>query len=148
MPLYAGDPAYSGLLPGWVAESLRDTTVGTFTTTETLLQSITFNAHPAARYKFTALQSIQSSVAGDLIRVRMRYTTGTGPVLNTSTEIMSQLPNADIAGKGQVLPTIATITGLTGDITVGVFAVRESGTGNISSFGDARQKNLLMVERV
>ncbi|WP_431881581.1 hypothetical protein [Micromonospora chalcea] len=148
MPLAAGDPVYSALLPGWVGESLRNSSVGPFSTTETLLQSITFNAHPSARYKITALQSIQSSVAGDLIRVRVRYVTGTGPVSNTNTEIMSQMPNADIAGKGQVLPTIVTITGLSGDITVGVFAVRESGTGNITAYGDARQTNVLMVERV
>ncbi|MFI7073553.1 hypothetical protein [Micromonospora sediminicola] len=148
MPLAAGDTVYTALLPGWVAESLRNTSVGTFTTTETLLQTVSFNANPAARYKITALQSVQSSVAGDLIRVRLRYTTGLGNPNSSSTEIMSQLPNADIAGKGQVCTSIATITGLSGDITVGVFAVRDTGTGSITSFGDARQTNLMMVERV
>lgn len=150
MPLAAGDTVRSSVAPGWVAETARNAAVPSSggVTAETVLQSVTFTAVAAARYKITALQSIQSSVAGDLIRVRIRWTTGASPSTG-GTEILSQMPNADIASKGQVLPSTVTVQGLpAGQVTVAVTIARESGTGVVSSFGDARQTNTMLVERV
>lgn len=147
MPLVSGQRLTPATAPGWVAESTRQTAVGSITTTETVIQSVTFTAVSTARYKITAVQSIQSTVAGDLIQMRVRWSAGA--ILSTSgTELLSILPNADIAGKGQGQPLTVTVTNLSGQVTVGVTAVRNSGTGTISSFGDSRMTNTILVERV
>jgi hypothetical protein len=43
---------------------------------------------------------------------------------------------------------VATVTNLSGQVTVGVTAVRNSGSGTVSSFGDSRMTNTILVERV
>ncbi|MFI7072042.1 hypothetical protein [Micromonospora sediminicola] len=147
MPLVSGQKLTPATAPGWVAENDRQTTVGSITTTEAVLQSVTFTAVSTARYKISAVQSIQSTVAGDLIQMRIRWSAGA--ILSTSgTELKSILPNADVASKGQAQPITATVTNLSGQITVGVTAVRNSGTGTVSSFGDSRMTNTILVERV
>ena len=147
MPLVSGQRLTPATAPGWVAESTRQTVVTGITTTETVLQSVTFTAVATARYKITAAQSIQSSVAGDLIQMRIRWSAGA--ILSTSgTELVTILPNADIVSKGQTQPLIATVTNLSGQVTVGVTAVRNGGTGTITSNGDSRQTNTILVERV
>ena len=147
MGFQAGQPVLSSTAPGWVAESNRQTVVGSITTTETALQSVTFAAVAGVRYKVTALQSIQASVAGDLIQMRLRWNSG-ATFTTGGTELYTTLPNADVAGKGQPVPLIATVTGLSGTVSVGVTAVRSAGTGTITSNGDSRQTNTLLVERV
>ncbi|HEY9417971.1 MAG TPA: hypothetical protein VIQ30_24695 [Pseudonocardia sp.] len=147
MPLVSGQRLTPATAPGWVAESARSTLVGPFTTTETVLQSVTFTAVSTARYKITAVQSIQSSVVGDLIQMRIRWSAGA--ILSTSgTELFTTLPTADVSNKGQAQTLIATVTNLSGQITVGVTAVRNSGTGSVNSNGDSRQTNTILVERV
>ena len=147
MPLVSGQKLTPSTAPGWVAEGSRIATVGSITTTETVLQGVVFTAVSTARYKITALQSIQSGVAGDLIQMRIRW--NPGAALTTSgTELVSILPNADIAGKGQAQALVTTVTGLSGQVSVGVTAVRNSGTGTVSSFGSTTQNNTILVERI
>jgi hypothetical protein len=147
MPLVSGQKLTPATAPGWVTEGSRQTAVGSITTTETVLQSVTFTAVSTARYKISAVQSIQSTVAGDLIQMRIRWSAGA--ILSTSgTELVTILPNADIAGKGQIWQLVATVTNLSGQVTVGVTAVRNSGSGTVSSFGDSRMTNTILVERV
>lgn len=147
MPLVSGQRLTAATAPGWVAEDKRNTNVGSITTTETLLQSVTFTAVSSARYKITAVQSIQSTVAGDLIQMRIRWSAGT--ILSTSgTELLTALPNADVVSKGQTQTLVATVTNLSGQVTVGVTAVRNAGSGTVSSFGDSRMTNTILVERV
>lgn len=148
MPLQSGQIIVPGTAPGWVTESIRTVSSAGFTTAETVLQSVSFSAVAAARYKITALQGVQSTVAGDLIRLRIRWDTG-GSLSTSGTELLALLPNADIAGKGSAVTMIATVTGLSGTVSVGVTAVRDTGTGTISSFAQAgRQEHLVLVERV
>lgn len=148
MTLLAGDFVDAALAPGYVIEHLRNTVSPNITTTETVVQMVSFQAVTGARYKITATQSFQSNVAGDLIRVRLRWDTGAS-VDASGNEFMTQLPNADIAGRGQVLVTVKTLTGLpAGQVTVGVTFVREGGSGTVLSFGDSRQTNTILVERV
>ena len=148
MPLLSGQKIRPAQTPGWVAEDIRTTSSGTFTTTETVLQWATFTAVNVARHKITALQGVQSTAAGDLIRVRLRWEGG-GTLTTGGTQLLALLPNADIATKGTLLTMVATVTGLTGSVSMGVTAVRDTGTGTISSFGAAgRQEHLVLVERV
>lgn len=148
MSLQSGQYVYPAQLPGWVGESTRSSAVNLGSpNTETVLQSLTFTADSAARYKITAVQSVQSSVAADLMQLRLRWQAGAA-VTSAGTEVLTQLINQDIAGKGQIITSVITVTGLSGQVTVGVTAVRAGGTGAISSFGNVQQTNTLLVERV
>jgi hypothetical protein len=147
MPLAGGDPGLAAIMPGWVATSRRTTASSSTTTTEIVIQSITWTANPGARYKITAAMSFQSSVASDNIRARIRYASGAS-VTTSGTELISVYPNADVASKGNMTTFFETVTGLTGQYTAGVTIVRDAGTGNVSSFGDPKMVDVIMVERV
>lgn len=151
MTLSAGQPVGSSTAPGWVAESTRTSQVpssGSITTTETVIQSLTFTAVAAARYKIVAVQSFQSTVTGDVMRARIRYQSGSS-LTTAGTELISVLPVAHTASKGIINTIVApTLTGISGTYTVGVTLVRDSGTGNLVSYGDVKQTDLIMVERV
>lgn len=132
----------------WVAEDERTTSSSTITTTETVVQFVSFtSASTTARYKITALQSTQSSVADDTIQVRLRWASG-GTVTTAGTQIASVLPNADKAGRGNSVTITKTfVPGVAGTVTVGVTVVRSGGTGNIISFGSAQMVNTILVEK-
>lgn len=147
MPLSSGQRISGAVAPGWVGESTRNTSSGTITTTETVVQSVTFTATPGARYKITAVQSVQSSVAADLIQVQVRWSSG-ATLSISGAQLASLLVNQDVAGKGIIVPLVITVAGLSGQVTVGVTVVRASGTGNVTSFGNAQQINTVLVERV
>lgn len=130
---------------GFVVESVRTTASANFTTTEVVIQSVTFTAIAGVRYKITAVQAFQSNVANDLIQVRLRIQSG--PTLTTGgTQIRSSLPNCDVAARGNVSTLVGTVTGLSGQHTVGITAVRTAGTGNCSSFGSAAMEDTILVE--
>lgn len=132
----------------FVAEDERQTSSGTVTTTETVVQFVTFTStSTTARYRITATQSTQSSVADDNVQVRLRWAVGSS-VTSAGTQILSALPNADKAGRGNTLTMVKSfVPGVAGTITVGVTIVRATGTGNIISFGSAQMINTILVEK-
>lgn len=132
---------------GYVGESTRSTASSSFTTTETVIQSVTFTAVAGVRYKIMAVQSVQSTVAADLIQARLRWSAGSS-LSTAGTEITTLLINQDVAGKGIIVTLLATVTGLSGEVTVGVTAVRAAGTGTCSSFGNSQQENIVLVEGI
>lgn len=133
---------------GLAAESYRDTTVGTFTTTETVIQFVTFTAIFGMTYEVTAVQSYQSSVKDDLVQIRLRWITGDTLTVAGSTEILSTTPNVDTAGRGNPAVLNATFAPGAGQVSVGVTAVRAGGTGNVQMFGSAGQQNSLIVKAI
>lgn len=136
---------------GLAAESYRTTSVGTFTTTETVVQFVTFVALPGVTYEVTAVQSFQSSVANDLVQLRLRWQVGdTLTTGASSTEFHSVLPNCDVAGRGGLAVLNRTLLPGTGggQVSVGVTAVRNSGSGNVNMFGSAAQVNSLIVKGI
>lgn len=132
----------------FVAEDERTTSSATVTTTETVIQSCTFtSASTTARYRVTAIQSVQSTVLDDVIQVRLRWA-NSGSVTTAGTQIFSVFPNADRAAKGAIVPLVKSfVPGVTGTVTVGVTIVRSIGTGNISSFASAAQINSILIEK-
>lgn len=134
----------SRLNQGLVSELVRTTAVGTFTTTETVLDYITITADSAARYTLWCSTSLQSSVANDLVDFRFRWSSG-ATLTTAGTEFHHILPNMDVANKGAWIATMRSVTGLSGQVSIGVTAVRNSGTGNISSFGSAGAANVLQL---
>lgn len=146
MPLLSGQKITPARAGGWIGESSRTAAVGPLTA-ETVVQSVTFTAAAGVRYRVVAVQSYQSSVAGDLARVRLRWNAGSSLSLG-GTEITSQMPNCDVAAKGSPITLQGTFVPGAGQVTVGVTSARESGTGSITMFGDARQANTIIVEGV
>lgn len=149
----AGDPAYWSDIAdlarkGYVTHDERTSSVGTFTTTETLIQDVTWSGVAGQRYKITAEQSVQSSAAGDVAQARLRWAAGTS-VTTSDTEVTSKYPTCNLANKGALFGVIGYVTpSTTGDTTVGVTLVRGIGTGNVQSYGAAQQVNTIHVEAV
>lgn len=131
----------------FIAEHVRESSVGTFTTTETVIQAVSFTAVAAVRYRVTAFQAVQSSVANDLVRMMLKWepdgSFGTG-----GTEVDHKWPNCDVANRGQQIILCATLVPGAGTTSVGVTAVRTSGTGNITCYADATNaRATILVER-
>lgn len=136
------------LQKGYVIEDVRTSSSSNFTTTELVIQSVTFTAVSTVRYKVTALQGFQSSVANDIIEVRLRYQAG-GTLTSGGTQIRAVLFNCDVANRGNPVTLVGTFTGVSGQVTVGVTGVRDTGTGNHSSFGRVGDgENYILVEGI
>lgn len=135
-----------GYCSGAATESIRTASSASITTTETVVQSVTFNAVAGTGYLVRSIQSVQSTVAGDLVRMRLRYAAGAS-VTSAGTKLLTILPNCESAGKGLPWSMVALFTApTTGQYTIGVTMVRDTGTGTISSFGTAdRAENYLLV---
>ena len=133
---------------GYIAESRRTSTVSSITTTETVVQSLTFTAVSGVRYKVTAIQSAQSTVAGDNPQIRLRWASGAS-VTTAGTEIISVLPVCAVVNKGEMVTVVDTfVPNVNGQVTVGVTMVRAIGTGTISSNGAASHVDTILVEGV
>ncbi|MEU5668943.1 hypothetical protein ABZ749_00970 [Micromonospora sp. NPDC047753] len=146
MPLAAGDDVRSSWAPGWIGETLRGSGagVGPFTTTETVVTSFTFTAVAAARYKVTAHQHVRSSVAGDTVQLRLRREAG-GTLTAAGTQF--DTTNQGCLTTNLITVLLGTFTNVAGQITVGVTAVRLSGTGNITMDAFSTASSKLIVER-
>jgi hypothetical protein len=130
----------------FIDEITRNSTVGTFTTTETVLDQITFTAKNALRYKLTWVGTIQSSVLNDGLGLRCRWIAGSS-LTSSGTLFSTREINANVAGKGQAITIVKTVTGITdGEATIGVLGVRDSGTGNVQSFADATREVSMLLE--
>lgn len=137
------DASYPGTI---VAESIRASSSASFTTTETLLQSTTFAVTAGYRYLVYAVQTVEQSATGN-VRVNTRWANG-GTVANTDTKLFEQNVYLVTANKGVPATLIASFTAtVTGNVTVGAFAVRDVGTGTCLSFGAASQNNTILVTR-
>jgi hypothetical protein len=145
--IYASDMNDASYPGQWVAENQRTTSVGSITTTEILVQSLTFAVTAGYRYKVEGVQYAESTTALDNMAVKFRWANG-GSVANTDTVITSGNPAAPVASKG--LPTalfgtfVATVTG---NVTVGAFVRRSGGAGTVSSVGGSEQYNTILVTR-
>jgi len=129
---------------GYVGTTLRVVSAATFTTTETVIDTLTFTADSTFRYLVTSVPSYQSSVANDLVQLRLRWQAG-GTLTTGGTEFHSVLLNCAVAGRGEQAFLTRDITGLSGQVTVGLTGVRNAGTGTITMFGAASQNNVLIV---
>lgn len=132
---------------GYIGETVRTSIVGTFTTTETVVDTFTFTALSTLRYDVFSVLNLQSTVANDIVQVRFRWEAG-GTLTTAGTEFHSIIFNCDIVNRGNPAVLRRTITSLSGQVTVGTTAVRNSGTGNISSFGAASQNNILVITSI
>lgn len=136
---------------GYIADSNRTATVpstGGITTVETVLQSLTFTAVAGVRYKVTAEQSVQGDAVPGSCVLRLRWAAGTS-VTSGGTQIVAVTPGSYLANVGTVATIFDTfVPNINGSVTVGVTLIRNTGTANWISFGNANQINKILVEGV
>lgn len=152
MTFYAGQTITAAALNdaldrGLVSELIRTSSSATFTA-ETVLDYITFTAVAGATYELRCATALQSSVANDIIDLRFRWLAAAA-LTTSGTEFHHVSPNVDVASRGQILSTQRTVTGLTpGQVSIGITAARNTGTGNISSVGSANQNCGIWLYRI
>lgn len=143
-----GALAVTGAIPGYMTQAVRSASSPTMTTTETVIDSVSFTAVAAHRYLMLWTGHFQSSIAGDLCQIRFRWEAG-GSLTTGGTQFLSVTPNCDIAGKAAVTSLMCSVVpAVTGTLSMGVTAVRNTGTGTISMNGSSTQNAVLTVVRV
>lgn len=136
----------AGFVTGNAVESIRNTASGLITTTETVIQSVSFNAISGAKYLVQATQHFQSTVVNDLGILRLRYAAGSS-VTTAGTQLTAIYPNASTANRGVPYSFGKIFTApSTGQFTVGVTLVRDAGTGSLTSHGQAgKAENSIII---
>lgn len=145
---YYDGAAWVDLAKGFVGTTSRIVNSASFTTVEIVLDQITFTAVAGLRYKLTAQTSMESSVANDTALMRFRWTTGaTLTTAGTQFNIAQVgIPTANRA----VIPALhETVTGITaGTISIGITAVRGTGSGTLLSAGSVNMRDIITLEIV
>jgi len=132
---------------GYVGETIRTTQIAGAGATEVVLDTLTFTANSARRYKVTATVSAQSGAADDSIVVRLRWKAGV-TLDSAGTEFGAIAMNADVISKGQPITIVRTISGISGTVTLGSTGVRNSGSGTITFFASSVANAYLLVEAI
>lgn len=133
---------------GYIADGTRNTTSASITSTETVIQSLTFTAVAGVRYKIIAVQGAQADAAPGSVIMRTRWAAGAS-VTSAGTLITSVIPPANSANVGTITTSVGTfVPGINGSVTVGVTLQRNTGTGNWVSFGSATMINTILIEGV
>jgi hypothetical protein len=129
---------------GYVADVVRTTSAST-TTTEIVVDTVTFTAYSGRRYKLSYTCNYNSSVANDLVQFRFRYQSGSS--LSTGgTQFYTTSPNADIANRPEPICMVCDVSGIpAGQTTIGVTLQRALGSGTIAinPFNETGPKLLL-----
>lgn len=140
----------SGALGGlFVAKSERSAPSANFTTTEIVIQSLTFTAVSGFTYEVTALQSFQSTTQGESAVVRLRWAAGASVTI-AGAQIDAKIAPAFVAGLGYITPLNNTFApNVSGQVTVGITAIRNTGTtGTWSSWGASNNIDTIIVKTV
>lgn len=151
MSLSAGQILHaSDLYDPFVGEQRNNSVIHTTTGTEAICDAVTFTVGATTeRYKVTWNFTVQSSIAADAGRVRIRHQSGSS-LTSAGTQDAVQTFNIQAANRGQsgnVL--IATIAGLAaGTWTAGGSIQRTSGTGTCQINGTATDEEYLLIERI
>jgi hypothetical protein len=145
----AGDPIYASDHPSvYIGESSRNTSSGsTSAATELGVQSITFAAVTGVRYKVTATQHVESTTAGDVLTVKVRWAVGNSVVIGSTFLNAVSLPAAVASRGAPGVVTTSFVSSTTGNVTVGAFIRRTAGAGTLISAGGAEQVNTILIER-
>ncbi len=127
-----------------VADGMRDTAVTGITTTETVIQFVTFDAVSGVRYELSGVQAVAGSATG-LTIMRLRWQSG-GSLTTSGTQFGSLGPPTPTANQSYSQPINGIFTSsVTGQISVGVALVRDGGSATLQSFGSINQTNTLIV---
>lgn len=142
--------AWTALVKGFITDSTRVVNSAGVTTTETVIDSVTFTAVAGQRYKLTWNSNIRSSVVNDTGRCIFRWTPGASPSIAGTLFYSTQFQvSAVISGNAHSFCFIDTVTGITaGQTTIGVSIIRDTGSGTLTSIGNANWQSITLLESV
>lgn len=145
--IVGGNLTVTGVLTGRqqrVNQSIRTTSTGTFTTTETSIDSVSASLVTGRIYKVYWFGRIQSSVADGYVRLRIREDS----VAGTQIQLGQIATNIAASQSFTTVLEVEFTAVSTASKTFHVTAVRQSGTGNISSVGATDTPNYLYVDYI
>jgi hypothetical protein len=132
----------------YVGEDVEATTSAASTGTEAFSgATVTWLAVSSRRYRIMAVGTHASSVLGDVSRLRIRTEAGAS-VTSSGTQRRIITVRAEVAGSGAAFVVVATVTGLSGQVTAGVSIQRVAGTGSCTINSNATDETYIGVERV
>lgn len=142
--------AWTALIKGFITDSTRLVNSVGVTTTETVIDSVTFTAVAGQRYKLTWNSNIRSSNVNDTGRTIFRWTPGAVASIAGTLFYSTQFQiSAVIVGNAHSFCFIDTVTGITaGQTTIGVSIIRDTGAGTLTSIGNANWQNVTILESV
>jgi hypothetical protein len=118
-------------LPQGIIGEVSPTDGSTTTNVEAFRGTITGTLRTGRKYLPQYWGQAQSSVAGDLLLLRLRYKAG-ATVDNTGTVIQVMAQHCEVASRNQPVALGKSFTvPSTGQYTVGVSIIRNTGTGNV-----------------
>lgn len=145
---FNGSGAWIPVTKGYVTDLTRTANSAAFTTTEIVLDFVTFTAVAGLRYKLSWNGNLRTGVANDTGRYMFRWQVG-GTLTTGGTLFYSNVINFAVAGAvgQQILTPFKTVTGIpAGTASIGVTAVRDTGSGSWSSVGSATQQVYTLLE--
>jgi hypothetical protein len=134
---------------GYISSAVDTTSNNSTTTSEVVSSSITFTATATARYLVTFMGISESTVAGDIATVRLRWqnsaSSGTG-----GTSFATANKTAIAAAKGDGFVLIGDFSGqLAGSVTISATIVRNSGSGTVKqNLASAGQSGYFLVQSI
>jgi hypothetical protein len=135
---------------GYVTSATDTTSNVSTTTTEVVSTSVSFVATLSARYKVTYLGVAESTVAADLINVKLRWKNSASADI-TGTSFATDNKTAIAASKGDAFALFGDFNGqVAGTVTVVATIVRGAGaTGTVKqNFASTGQQGYFLVESI
>jgi hypothetical protein len=142
----AGESVIAGRMPGErIATQIDTADTSTFTTTETVVSTVTAALVNGRIYRVRFVGTMQSDVTDDTINSRLREDNVSGTQLQLRR---AQSPTSS-AGSGVGMDVEAEYTAVaTGNKTFVATGTRSTGTGNITCEGSATQPRYLYVDYI
>lgn len=128
-----------------IATTKAEVDSATFTTTEVVIDSVTASLVIGKIYKVRWVVSFQSSVADDMVNVRIREDTVLGTEMQ-SRRVLSAIATAGAGFDGSVEAEYTAVA--TGSKTFVGTGDRSTGTGNITAEGAAIRPRFLYVDYI
>jgi hypothetical protein len=131
-----------------IQAKIKTASVTANSTTEVVIDSITWTAVTGESYMLMYDTSYQGTIVGDILELRMRYKAG-ATVDATGTQFGIKRSRIEVANSGNPLAMHRVVTGIAaGQTTIGVTINRQAGTGVVQATGTATDEGALTLVRV
>lgn len=137
----------AGITP-LIQAKIKTASVTANSTTEVVIDSITWTAVTGESYMLLYDTSYQGTIVADIMELRMRYKAG-ATVDATGTQFGIRRARIEVANSGNPLMMQRVITGIAaGQTTIGVTINRQAGTGVVQATGASTDEGALTLLRV
>jgi hypothetical protein len=132
----------------YVARTTRTSNSSAITTTETVVDSVTFTAVAGRRCRVHWMSSIQGNTSANNIEIRLRYAAGAS-VSSSGTLIGGTIHTTVATNASHPIHLCRTISGIAaGQTTIGALLIVTFGAGNTTSVASANYATELWIEDI